>query len=275
MVKKADLKGFPYEEIKEMISCGKLEMSSLDSEFLRGLMDYETDLLCLGEGDVDIISNCADILCERDKDMMSHEDFMAVVRKTLDKQTVRKRFSLKRALAVAAAVACLLVGSAVVASALGFNLFGFVDKIARKPAGTKWEEGGITIQNGGESKVYSTIEEAMEKENLDIMYPSSFPDGVVVKIIRVNKLDDSKNIHILTENNDITIFIQTNVALTDDEFEDEELYTKNGVDYILFEDDEECKYVAFCNVNGCAYTIQAKEYEDLIYIIENMEDNKK
>lgn len=265
------------QEIKEMIYDNTIELASLETSVLKKLMDHEIDLLCIGEGSVDFIESCSDILSERETGLLSYDEFMSIVDETLKKQTAPapKRLNLKRAIIIAATVATLLMGSTVIASAVGFNLFDYIRQIAREPEGTEREESGITLYNGGETKKYANLKEAIENENLDIMYPASMPDGVVVENVYVADSDmgDIK-IQILSNDNKVIFIVDTSVAPTDNAFQGKELYHKDGVDYIIFERETENKYGAYCNVNNCAYTIQAKNYEDLIYIIENMEENQ-
>lgn len=264
------------QEIKELIYDNRIELASLETSVLKKLMDNEVDLLCVGEGNVDFISSCSDILSERETELLSHDEFVSIVDETLKKQTAPapKRLNLKRAIIIAAAVATLLVGSTVIASAVGFNLFDYIRQIAREPEGTEKEESGITLYNGGETKKYANLKEAVENENLDIMYPSSLPDGVVIENVRITNSDiGDVSIQILTNVNTIIIVVDTNVKPNDNAFQGNKVYQKDGIDYILFERENEYEFGASCNVNNCAYTIQAKNYEDLIYIIENMEEN--
>lgn len=280
MDNKIDLEGFSCEEIRGMIDDRKIDMASLDTAVLQKLMDRETDMLCLGEGDVDFISKCADIISERETELLSHDEFMAIVNKTIASQTdatsekrKAKKFSLKRVAIIAATLSVLIVGGTMVASALGFDLWGYISETVRQPNGTETVENGFTIYNGGETKKYTTLKEAVEKENLNIMYPVSLPDGVDIETIQITDSDiGDKNIQIITYNNDVVIGIDTNVFPNDKMYQDNDVYPKDDVNYILFEGETEYKYGAYCNVNNCDYVIQAKKYEDLIYVIDNMKE---
>ncbi len=275
------LEKFTASEIKSMLDSGQVSLQELDTETVGALMDYETDRLCEGEGDVDFISKCADIICEKENSMMSHEEFMSIVDKTTAKYSApaKKRFSLKRALVIAASVATLIIGGTVVASAFGFNMYDLIAKVILQPEGTEFDKDGFTFCNAGKYKTYQTLKEAFEKENLNIMYPASLPEGVAIKKVTVaNSQRGDKRISIFTHNNDVMFSFDIGVIRNDEMFEDKELYTaKNGVSYIFYEcpADFGYKYGAFTNVNNCEYTVQTQKYQDLIYIIENMEDNNE
>lgn len=280
MDNKIDLEGFSCKEIRGMIDDRKIDMASLDTAVLQKLMDRETHMLCLGKGDVDFISKCADIISERETELLSHDEFMAIVNKTIASQADEtfekrkaKRFSLKRVAIIAAALSVLIVGGTMVASALGFDLWGYISETVRQPNGTEIESNGITLYNSGEIKTYITLKEAVEKENLDIMYPVALPDGVTVESIYIadSNIGD-QNIQILTKSNAVMVIVDTNVVPNDNAHQGNEVYPKDGVNYILFESTTEYKYGAYCNVDNCAYTIQAKKYEDLIFVIDNMKE---
>lgn len=270
------------QEIKEMIYDNRIELTSLETSVLQRLMDNEIGLLCFGEGDEEFIDKCAETICERDTSMMSHDQFMSIIDRLEKgttaqepKTTPTKRFSLKRALVIAAAVSAIVIGGTIVASAFGFNLFEYISEIARQPDGTEKEANGLTFYNGGETKEYASLKDAVEKENLNIMYPASMPDGVVVgEVYIANSRLGDKRIQILTLNESIVIVIDTNVSSNNSIFNNTDIYDKDGVSYILYESETEHRYGAYCNVNNCDYIIKAKNYEDLIYIIENMEENQ-
>lgn len=275
------LENLTVSEIKAKLAAGEITLEELDTEKLNLLMDYETDLICFGEGDVELISKCADIICEREPLCLSHEQFMEIVDKSIKKysQPAKKRFSIKRVFIIAAAVVILAVGGTAVASAFGFNMYDLIAKVILQPNGTEFEKDGFTFYNAGKYKTYQTLKEAVEKENLNVMYPASLPEGVTIKKVTVANSDrGDKCINIFTHNNNVMLSFDIGVIRDDEVFEGEELYTaKNGVSYVFYECPEDFgyKYGAYTNVNNCEYTVQTQKYQDLIYIIENMEDNNE
>lgn len=270
-----DLKGLAISEIREMIKNGKLNITSLDTDVLQKLMDYETALLCFNEGDVDFISQCADVLSEKETGLMPHEEFVSVVKATLDKHTTKpKRFSLKRSLIIAATVATLVIVSTVVTAAMGVDPMLLALKALKLPVGTHIEIDGFTIEAGGTSRYYSSIEEMIESENLDIMYPV-LPEGVEIDKIQVSAGGSfgDKYITILAKDSSICVCIITNVPPNELTYEGKDIYEKGDIKYIFLDGPTGYRYSAYGIVGNCSYDIQTKEYEDLIFIIENMEEN--
>lgn len=274
MENKNEIENMSYSEIKEMINSGKIDLASLDVSVLQGLMDHETDMLCIGEGDVELISRCADVISERETELLSHDEFMSIVHEAADsfvtvpKKAKAKKFSLKRTLIIAASLALLIAACTFAVSTWGFSESGFLRNLIKKPEGAIDEIGGITIQDGGKFRYYSTVAEAIEKENLNIMYPASLPGDIVIE--KILFIGDSFSI--VSENSEITIHIITNYKDHGGLLDDGEVYQSGKVTYKLYEDDtyNENKYKACCIYNGYFYSISAAKYDDLLFVINNM-----
>ena len=257
------------EELKTMLCIGDLAISDLDRTALYKLIDYETTRLCYGDGDMELMDECAARLALESGEEAVNDIFARANVKYLPKST--KHFGIKRPLIIAAAVATLIIGGTVVASAFGFNVYNLIAMVAWQTDGTVLEEDGVTFYNAGEHKEYSSLKEAVEAEGLSIMYPTALPEGVGVKEIRVaDSQTGDKRIYIFTENDEIIITVDTGVAPVEGTFDNQAPYTKNGVDYLIYESTTEHKYGAYCNVDNCDYILQAKDYEDLIYVIEKL-----
>lgn len=272
-----ELENLTLRELRAMLAAGDITLQDLDTDTVEKLMDSEIDLLCIDEGDTDFISECSEVITERKPDIMSHEDFMSTIHDTFEKHVtiIPKRLGLKKALIIAAAVATLIIGGTVVASALGFNLFDYIGKTVMSHDGAKFDEGDYTFFNPGEVRKYATIEEAVEKEKLNIMYPASFPEGIKVKSVDVRASHrGDKWICIITSDDSVQISIETGVVFADGIVETEGLYMYGDVGYNIHRPTE-YNHGAIAYTDNCQYVIQANEYEDLIYIIENMEEHKQ
>lgn len=70
------------QEIKEMINKNRMALEKLDVSVLRRVLNYETDMLCVGKGDVDLICRCADLLDEKDPNPMTNDEFMHIIEKS-------------------------------------------------------------------------------------------------------------------------------------------------------------------------------------------------
>lgn len=280
MENKNEIENMSYSEIKEMINSGKIDLASLDVSVLQGLMDHETDMLCIGEGDVELISRCADVISERETELLSHDEFMSIVHEAADsfvtvpKKAKAKKFSLKRTLIIAASLALLIAACTFAVSTWGFSESGFLRNLIKKPEGTIGEIGGITIQDGGKARTYSTIEEAIEKENLDIMYPTVFPDNIIVESVYITETNgDNKTFYLLT--NDINVGFCVEIGTDNPKVDTKDLsvYEINGVKFYTFNDEENTKrYYALHYDDYNSYSIHANNYEELILILNGIKE---
>lgn len=273
------------QELKEMIDKEVIALEELDDSALEKLMSYETEMLCLGNGDMTIISRCATLLNERNSsDSLDKEKFFSVIEKTkkervkiIDGDSASKEETLKvikkrkpifrKGALIAAVLSVMIIASALVSCGVIFDFFEYLAKIAREPVGTQITADGITFYNTGESKEYTSIEELIEKENLDIMYPTKWPEGVGIE--RVTVADDivsEKEIGIITTDKNIYITISINYEpefLV--QYPDEIVIVNDWEFYIL-------DGYAMCYHEGNCYSVKTENYNDLITIIKSFKE---
>lgn len=272
-----NLDNLTCQEIKELINDKKIDFSSIEASVLQRLVDYEMDLLCVGKGDVEFIERCTEHICKNTPSMMTHDDYVAIVHNEIDKNTEvessvdsKKRFGLKRVLLIAAIVSLLLLGLAGVASAFGFDLEYMLNYISGRPVGTTETIDGNTYHHAEIFGEYASVEELLEKENLNILYPTKFPDGISVQSVRVMDSTPGERSVIIKTNDVTTINIELNAIPVNSDFSDCEEYSVNEYKYYIFEFNQTC--CAFAYINGNSYTISASNYNDLIFILDNMEE---
>lgn len=152
------------------------------------------------------------------------------------------------------------------ASAFGFNVFEYFREVIGLSAGEKVDKGTVTLINRGEAKEYDSIEELLEAENINILYPSVLPEGIAVKSIRILENGDGKQIILLTNNPQTTVSIYTNKASTGDSFGDCEVYLSNDITFYV---NRELNSAYFIFENDY-YSIQAETYENIIFIIDSL-----
>ncbi len=271
------LKSLTLCEIRAKLAQGEIALQDLDTATIEKLLDRETALLCVDEGDTDFINECAKLLCETKQEIMPHERFVGVIHDTFEKHVSppKKRLGIKKMLIIAAVISTLIVGGTVVVSSLDNGLYGIINKTARQPDGTTFAEGDFTFYSAGICRQYKTLEEAVEKERVNIMCPTSLPEGVVIKEVHAHKgYRCDKSMTILTQNEKVCILVDVGLKHSNPYGKNNEIYTsKNGIDYVIRDNVTALgyKYSAYATVDNCGYVIQVKEYEDMIYIIEHME----
>lgn len=180
------------KEIKELIKDGKIKIEELDSSALYALIDNETDLLAFGNGDMELIRLCADRLDEINGGPLldgnavgeiierTKAEYITVIsdEEADAKKPARRRLRLKRALIIAAAVIAVIASSVMIAGAFCFDLVKTIRDMVFESVGTQVDSSNVTVYHTGAPKEYGSIEQLIQEEDLDIMYPTKFPKGM-------------------------------------------------------------------------------------------------
>lgn len=274
-----NLKG---QEIKELMVNGKITLKDLDTTALNKLLDYETDMLCLDEGDMDLIHACASRLDELNGPAMSDEEFLAVIKKaedeyvssntnTLPVGTVKRRLASKKIWLVAAVIALLAATATITVSAFGFNVFEYFKEVIDLPAGGKIDKDTITLINNGNVEEYDSIVELLTSEDLNVLYPDVLPEGIVLKKVYITeRVNDEFSVQFATNNSSTHISVDINAELPMIEGYKEQMTIGNCTFYVFCDGD----FYAVSYHDDCYYYIGSDSYENLILIINNMREIK-
>ena len=263
------------EQLKAMFLSGKFVLQELNAEALYKLMDYETECLCLGSGDVELIESCLSLLSEKDAVTDIEAVFSMAKINEQNQDTDKaiksvKRISFKKVAVIA--VACVLAVAScamVIAAAFGVNIFKHLDKVEKAPQGTTIIVDNFTFYHNGEPKEYTSVSEMMQAEGFDIVYPKALPNGADITDIFV--LPSERNTLLLvisTSDFGISINIELDVVMDDTMLQGDEVYKKHGIDVHILNRDV-CSAVFL--YKGNYYSISANNYDELIYIINNLE----
>ncbi len=264
------------QELKEMVERNEISLLELDSDTISHLMNYEIDMICYGKGDMDLIKQCTDILNSRDNSVISKDEFMDIIERTEaehiiiveNKHCNRKvRTIFKRALLVAAIASALLFSSCCVLKFVP-DICQYLAGIVRQPEGVENNVDEFTFYHNGDVKKYDSIEEMVAGEDLDIMYPTKWPEGVEVKsVIITNEINGNEVIQIFTSDTNTNINIELSGNPLDSSIKD--VYVLHNIDFYI---KQEVMYVANCYYNNNCYTITANTRDELILIIDNLKE---
>lgn len=186
----------------------------------------------------------------------------------------RRKILLKTAVILAAALIVVFSSFTVIAKVAGYDsldewVSANLDKLFDLKPG-EYEMDGITIKIGDEERRYKSLEELVEKEHLDIMYPTVLPDNM--KVSEVRKIDyEGGNFEILilfnSYNSGISVhnYNLSEYALPDDI----DTIQSNGNTYGYFQTPDG-RFQANCVTAGYAYCITCDKYDDLVTIIQGM-----
>ena len=181
---------------------------------------------------------------------------------------------IKVASAIAACFVVCFSTLSIVAKTQGYDsTWEFVVTNARRIVGmnsgeqTNQDEISITKPTG--SVTYKSIEELVEKENLQILYPTNLPNDLQIVEIRQVFDDETKYTFLLIFSEDTCSFKIRNYITENNYPSDETLYEQNGIVFHIIQKDL-TKYIAITEYKNYEYIIQCDDYDNLIYIINNM-----
>lgn len=272
------------QEIKEMIENEIVSLQELDNPALEKLLAFETEMLCHGNGDMDIIRRCSALLDERSRsNKFDHVEISNIINKTksehitisdtvnshdIDAPQRNKRFVLKRIAIIAAAILILITTTITIVAAFDIDISGLIKSIVGKPDGTTVNIDEFTFYNTDGSKKYDSVQKMIEEENLDIMYPTLLPEGTNLETLSLIAVQNNRDA-ILFATNDANVNIEIQLNTSEIHNSSDTIYEHNGIEYYVFSRDH---YLAICYYNGDTYYIAANTYEDLILIIDNMKE---
>ena len=186
----------------------------------------------------------------------------------------RRKTFLKTAVILAAALIVVFSSFTVIAKSAGYDdilewASANIDKLFNLKPG-EYEMDGITIRIGDEERRYKSLEELVEKEHLDIMYPNVLPENL--KVSEVQKIDyDGGNFEILILFNSYNSGISVhNYNLSEYVLPDDiDTIQYNGNTYGYFQTPDG-RFQANCVTASYAYCITCDNYDDLVTIIQGM-----
>ena len=187
----------------------------------------------------------------------------------------------RKAVAIAIAAALLLTLTlSVIAKVKGYSsaweyVKDNLQKIAGMDAGDRVNDEGITLIKNDGVVAYKSIEELLESEGLDIMYPSELPEGVHITKISQQTIDENYILYCY-KFTDETLFI---TASTTSSFSSENLKNYKQLEndlvvaYLIEKENFEYQIVAYDD--RYEYFIYGGDYDMLIKILNGMKGIKK
>ncbi|MBE6677972.1 MAG: hypothetical protein E7597_04170 [Ruminococcaceae bacterium] len=190
MKEKLFLDSMESQEIKALITEGKIDVTTLPEELLQRLLDYETDLLFCDSADMELIRTYSRQLEVLRGDSLKTPKTTAVIiaeakekKDQCTKKVIKKRLPKAKLIAVAAilsATACL--GIATTAEPSYRTIAN--QYVMSRPVGTTIEldktitgSTDVTVTHNEPSVWYDSTEELLAAIDEDIYYPTKFPNG--------------------------------------------------------------------------------------------------
>lgn len=234
------------------------------------------------EMDSDLVTECVDFLMELEgKEKLTKAEIEQRVNKIPFKGKVtaigsyaKKKIRAKRLAVIAAILAVIIALVGVIAVGAGDTISEFYRKLTysvmQKLENNPTTVYGVTFAKSGESKMYSSIEELIRSEKIEILYPTWLPQDE--KIIGVwYSIDYGTEKYIFQcVNPSNSISVGLNKSLT--ETLKENCIKKEIADLTIFyKEYSDCLQANFVHKNNL-YAVKSDTEENLFRIIENLKE---
>ncbi len=145
-----------------------------------------------------------------------------------------------------------------------------IKDIMNMSGGDTDENGGITIEIHNSSTQYSTIEELLEKEQLDMMFPSVLPEGVILQRVVQHDLEANVKMWDFQTNTDrFSIVVYDYYRAPLEKLESMIEYQTERLYFVIVQK-EDHTYQAIAQQDGYEYVIRYEDYDGLIKILTGM-----
>ena len=186
-----------------------------------------------------------------------------------------------KVVAIAAAVATILVSTlTVLAKVNGYSsaweyVKENVQKIIGLDAGDRMNEGNITLIKHDSVVAYNSIEELLQTEGYDIMYPSELPKDIKITKISQQIIDADYTLYsIQFTDSDISMMISTQFNVSQEDLKQYECYETSTIHFFI-EKISDNEYQAIGQDERYEYLICNDDYETLVNILKGMKGLKQ
>ena len=183
--------------------------------------------------------------------------------------------------AIAATVATILLSTlTVIAKVSGYSsaweyVKENIQKVLGLDAGDRVNDGGITLIKNDDVVAYHSIEELLESEGLDILYPAELPDGVRITKISQQIISEERTVYCYRFTDmDISFLASTQQTVFPDGLEKYEILQSQETIFYIRKTPEEI-YQAVGYDGKYEYRICCSDYDALIKILNGIEEIEK
>ena len=190
-----------------------------------------------------------------------------------------KKKSKKRAVAAVATVAIITTLMFAVVSVAAHNqgyanawefITENIKQILNLNAGETMESDGITFVKGEDAVSYASMEELIEAEQIDILYPANLPNDIHVTKITYQNVDENHQIYSFQFNDsNLSLSISNVKSVTQVDLLQYETYEANKITFYI-EKITNGTYQAIGQDNEYEYRIIYNDYNVLIEILKNL-----
>lgn len=176
---------------------------------------------------------------------------------------------------VSMCVVVTLVLMSVAGYAMGFEpIRRIINDLFNITVGGSISEGDREYIRGGETVYFGTIEELIEESQLTILYPTYLPQGITLNKIGDRTGANNNSTFTFEFSNDALSYIIDTYEVFDHSTLEEQIPTYESNDIVYHILDEQGTYIVYFEYQNFQYTLQYKDYDELIKIINSIEEYK-
>ncbi len=185
----------------------------------------------------------------------------------------------RKILLIAAIISILVAIFTVSSIAFDWNIFEELKNrfgtVADTPVNQEIEVDGISVYMYGENKVYKNIENVMENEDINILFPTQIPENIRLNKIMLYQHETNNEIVFIFSDNMLSYSVTFNKTIPDTIISVATEITKiDGFDcYVIDKTDVGVTQIHF-EYKGNSYEISYNNKQDLIEIIKNLKESE-
>ena len=186
-----------------------------------------------------------------------------------------------RIVSIAATVVALLLSTlTVLAKVNGYSsaweyVKENIQKIIGMDAGDRVNDGNITLTKHDGVVTYNSIEELLQEEGYDIMYPSELPEGVQITKILEQVVSEERTVYCYQfSDENLSVWVSTTSKILPEDLEKSEEFSATNIKF-YFRQRADLSYQAIGYNSGYEYQIYCDDYDVLIKILNGMKEIEK
>lgn len=257
-------------------------------EKLRAIIDLE-EFKPLAERDVDLITECVDYLMELEQgveltqeELEEEKQKIYAYNKNLNKPAKKLKF---KGLLIAACFVILMLLANFAAMACGIDTISILKewghRIVEMFEGEETEYKGYTIIKQGEIINFDSVDDFENNTQINILYPTVFPQNIELKTITlVGSYDENNNytsdyhtISFITNNPNISVIVHTNPSYIKSFITNESLsfVEINGYECYIDNVNRNIHATFVCQDN--TYIVKSNSLDELKLIVSNLKES--
>lgn len=214
---------------------------------------------------------------EISKEWIEEEKRNEKLEKGENKKKIKKHVTVKRIWLIAACIGLLVALFALASVAFEWNvvdtIIEYFGSIHKAPEDEWFELNGDTIEKSDETRSYDSLEDFVNEEGINILYPRNSPQNVKVSCISICEIDGKSDVSIAFNNNNLSCGITINSTISQEILN---VYTEtlviNSLECHFLEMEDVSVVQVYFEHDNNLYMYSYNDKQELINIIENLEE---